>query len=108
MRASTTVMIGFAVVFGLIAVFIAQTWLNNQADLRARKLDTKPVVATQTVVVAREPLRFGTELKASMLAEVPWPIQALPAGAFAKIGDLLGGGQRVVLAAIEPMSRCWR
>ncbi len=102
MRSSTIVMIGFAVVFGLIAVFIAQAWLNNQADLRARKLDTMPVVATQTIVVAREPLRFGAELKASMLAEVTWPSQALPAGAFAKIGDLLGGGQRVVLAAIEP------
>jgi pilus assembly protein CpaB len=102
MRASTIVMIGFAVVFGIIAVFIAQAWLNNQADLRARKLDAKPVVATQTIVVAREPLRFGTELKSSMLAEVTWPAQALPAGAFAKIGDLLGGGRRVVLAAVEP------
>jgi hypothetical protein len=28
-RASTIVMIGFAVVFGLLAVFIAQVWLNN-------------------------------------------------------------------------------
>ena len=102
MRASTVIMIGFAVVFGLIAVFIAQSWLNSQADLRARKLDTKPAVATQTIVVAKQPLRFGTELNRSMLAEVTWPSQALPAGAFAKIGELLGGGRRVVLAAIEP------
>ncbi len=28
-------MIGFAVVFGLLAVFIAQAWLNNQASLQA-------------------------------------------------------------------------
>jgi Flp pilus assembly protein TadD len=28
-RASTIVMIGFAVIFGLIAVFIAQVWLNK-------------------------------------------------------------------------------
>ena len=29
-------MIGFAVVFGLLAVFIAQVWLNNQAKMQAR------------------------------------------------------------------------
>ena len=101
MRASTIVMVGFAVVFGLLAVFIAQAWLNNQADMRARQIDTRPAVATQTVVVAKQALRFGTELAASMLEEVPWPTQALPAGAFAKVSDLIGGGSRVVLAAIE-------
>ena len=103
MRASTIVMIGFAVVFGLLAVFIAQAWLNNQADMRARNQDAgKTVVASQTIVVAKQALRFGTELSGAMLAEVAWPSQALPHGAFAKIGDLLGGGRRIVLAAIEP------
>jgi pilus assembly protein CpaB len=96
-------MIGFAVVFGLLAVFIAQVWLNNQADMRAKNFNAnkKPEV-TQTIVVAAKPLRFGTELNASDLREVPWPKQAVPAGAFNKIGDLLGGGRRVVLTAIEP------
>ena len=104
MRASTIVMIGFAVVFGLIAVFIAQVWLNNQANMRAKNLDAnnnKPQIAAQTVVVAKQPLRFGTELNASMLQEVPWPSNALPSGAFAKISDIVSGGRRVVLAAIE-------
>ncbi len=102
MRVSTVVMIAFAVVFGLLAVFVAQAWLNNQADLRAKNLDTRPAVAMQTIVVAKQALRFGTQLDRAMLEEVPWPSQALPAGAFAKIGDLLNGGNRVVLAAIEP------
>jgi len=93
-------MIGFAVVFGLLAVFIAQVWLNNQANMRAKTVETKPV-ASQTVVVAKQALRFGTELNASMLQEVPWPSDALPSGAFAKIPDVLSGGRRVVLAAIE-------
>lgn len=99
MRASTIVMIGFAVVFGVLAVFIAQVWLNNQADKRAR-IEVKPVV-TQTVVVAAKPLRFGTELSADMLREQPWPSAATPAGAFAKISDVLSGGRRVVLTAVE-------
>jgi pilus assembly protein CpaB len=95
-------MIGFAVVFGLIAVFIAQVWLNNQANMRAKNLDAnKTTVASQTVVVAKQPLRFGTELNASMLQEVPWPSNSLPSGAFARIQDIVSGGRRVVLAAIE-------
>src|SRR5262245_66441548 len=36
-----------------------------------------------------------------MLQEVPWPSDALPNGAFAKIHDIMAGGRRVVLAAIE-------
>jgi pilus assembly protein CpaB len=95
-------MIGFAVVFGLLAVFIAQVWLNNQADMRAKgmRVNNKPM-ATQTIVVAKQPLRFGTKLSAAMLKETPWPEQALPAGAFHKISDILSGGRRVVLTAIE-------
>jgi pilus assembly protein CpaB len=100
-RASTLVMIGFAVVFGLLAVFVAQAWLNNQAAIRAKSMEaSKKPVATQTIVVAAQPLRFGTELNASMLKEIPWPDEALPAGAFRKISDVLTG-RRVVLTAIE-------
>jgi pilus assembly protein CpaB len=102
-RASTIVMIGFAVVFGLLAVFIAQVWLNDQATMRAKNMQagSKPV-AVQTVVVAKQPLRFGTVLNDAMLKEVPWPEQALPHGAFHKIADILSSGRRVVLTAIEP------
>jgi pilus assembly protein CpaB len=101
-RASTIVMIGFAVVFGLLAVFIAQVWLNNQASMQARNMEAnKQQVATRTIVVAKEPLRFGTELSAAMLQEVPWPAESLPSGAFTAIKDILSGGRRVVLSAIE-------
>ena len=103
MRASTIVMIGFAVGFGLLAVFIAQAWLSNQADMRAKSLETgNQPVAGQTVVVAKQALRFGAELNAAMLEEIPWPSGALPSGAFKKISDVLAGGRRIVLAAIEP------
>jgi pilus assembly protein CpaB len=102
LRTSTIVMIGFAVVFGLLAVFIAQAWLNNQASMQAKNMEAnKKPVAMQTVVVAKEPLRFGTELTAAMLKEVPWPADALPSGAYSKISDVLHGGRRVVLTAIE-------
>ena len=102
MRASTIVMIGFAVVFGLLAVFIAQVWLNNQANMQAKNYEAnKKPQSTRTIVVAKEPLRFGTELAATMLQEVPWPADSLPSGAFTAIKDILSGGRRVVLSAIE-------
>jgi pilus assembly protein CpaB len=101
-RSSTIVMIGFAVVFGLLAVFIARAWLNSQAEMRAKNLEAqrKPMV-TQTIVVASKPLRFGSELNAISLREVPWPQEAVPAGAFGRIADLTANGRRVVLAPIE-------
>ena len=102
MRISTIVMIGIAAVCGLVAVFAAQVWLNDQASMQARNLVAdKTQVATHTIVVAKEPLRFGAELTASMLQEVPWPSDALPAGSFSAIKDILSGGRRVVLSAIE-------
>jgi pilus assembly protein CpaB len=100
-RASTIVMIGFAVVFGVLAVFIAQVWLNGQANKRAHSMQAQKPLATQTVVVAAKPLRFGTELNPALLREQPWPAKAVPAGSFSKIADLLRGGRRVVLSAIE-------
>ena len=35
------VMIGFAVLFGLLAVFLAQTWLNNAADARLKSIEAQ-------------------------------------------------------------------
>ena len=103
MRVSTIVMIAFAVVFGLLAVVVAQTWLNNQAELRMKSLEThRQPVNARTIVVASKPLRFGNEVTAQALREVPWPEEALPGGAFASAADLLTGGRRVVLTAIEP------
>ena len=102
MRSSTIVMIGFAVVFGLLAVFLAQSWLNSQAEMRMRNLEAqKKPMATQTIVVASKPLRFGNELGAMSLREMPWPEGQVPAGAFSKISDVMSSGKRVVLTAIE-------
>jgi pilus assembly protein CpaB len=102
-RTSTIVMIAVAAVFGLLAVFVAQAWLNSQAEARLRNFDAQKgtPVAARTLVVANKPLRFGNELTADALRETPWPEDTLPNGAYAKIADVLSGGKRVVLTAIE-------
>jgi pilus assembly protein CpaB len=101
-RTSTFVMIGFAVLFGALAVFLAQIWLNNQAELRMRSLEAhkKAEPPAHTIVVASQPLRFGDDVSARALREVPWPSDALPAGAFSKISELTAD-KRVVVMPIE-------
>jgi pilus assembly protein CpaB len=103
-RKSTLIMIAVATVFGLLAAFVAQTWLNRQAEARLRSLEAnnnrKPV-AQQTLVVAGRPLRFGNELVPAALKEVPWPEEAVPAGSFKTIREISVSGRRVVLTAIE-------
>ncbi len=94
-------MVGIAVVFGLLAVFVAQGWLNYQAELSRRTVAPKPqAVATRTIVVAAGPLRFGTHVTPEQLREVAWPDDAIPAGTFATIAELTQG-KRIVLASIE-------
>ena len=102
MRTSTFVMIGFAVLFGALAVFLAQIWLNNQAELRMRSLEAhkKAEPPAHTIVVASQPLRFGDDVSARALREMPWPSDALPAGAFSKISELTAD-KRVVVMPIE-------
>lgn len=103
MRKSTIVMVAFAVVFGLLAVFIAQAWLNGQAERRLRSLEAqKKPVATNTIVVAAQRLPFGVELGREHLREVPWSAEAMPQGSFATVSELLSAGKRVVLAPVEP------
>jgi pilus assembly protein CpaB len=101
-RTSTIVMIAFAVLFGLLAVFVAQSWLNSAAEQRLKSLEAnKKPISTRTIVVAAKPLRFGMEVTEAQLKEISWPDAALPAGSFAKIADVLTG-KRIALGAIEP------
>lgn len=102
MRGSTIVMIAVAAVFGVLSVFMAQTWLNRQADARLKNIQAKPTaVATRTVVVAKSPLRFGNPLTDKVLREVEWPLEAIPANTFSSISELTKGDKRVVLASME-------
>ena len=100
MRISAVLMIVVALVFGALAVFVAQSWLNSQNDARLRNAPAPVVVKTRTIVVATAPLRFGVELNAKNLREMPWPDNAIPDGAFASIEAMLSAGKRMVLTAI--------
>jgi pilus assembly protein CpaB len=94
-------MIGFAVVFGLLAVFLANAWLNNRAAEQMRSLEAqrKASPPAHTIVVAARPLKFGDVLSSWALREMPWPDSAVPPGAFGRISELTAT-KRVVLEPI--------
>ncbi|TCD12384.1 Flp pilus assembly protein CpaB [Oricola cellulosilytica] len=101
------IMGGIAIVFGGLSVIAADYWLksNVQSAIETAEMDTKaqtPVVEFSSIVVAAEPMRYGAVIDPGMVKELPWPKQDLPAGAFQTIQDLVGEGNRVALAAIEP------
>lgn len=101
-------MVGIAGVFGALSIFAADMWLRSAANARPDKPEivalaapAEPQVEFRKIVVAKESLRFGTELKPEQLAEIPWAEASLPAGASASVAALLAGGSRVVLQPIE-------
>lgn len=107
MRRKVIAMIGIAAVFGALSIFAADLWLRSQASARIEPErvvvePAPPRVEFATIVVAAAPLRFGMELEAAHVAEIPWPADALPQGAFPTVAALMAEGGRVVLSPIEP------
>jgi pilus assembly protein CpaB len=99
-------MIGIAAVFGAISIFAADFWVKSQAKAQPEVKVVSvaaplPKVEFKTIVVAQAPLRYGMELARPQLAEIPWPQDSLPQGAFPTIDKLLADGTRVVLSPIE-------
>ena len=105
MRGKAATMVGLAVIFGGAAIFLADTWVKNAADKRMHasvtSLPSEPRQEFATIVVAKEPLRYGTRLADAELVELPWAKDKLPQGSFKTRDELLAGGDRVVLSPIE-------
>jgi len=100
MRVSSVIMLSVALVFGLIAAFLAKIWLDQQAS-QPDVVIQRPNEEMGRVVVANKPLRFGMKVSANMLREVDWPKSGIPKGAYTtKKTMFTDGGKRVVLAAI--------
>ncbi len=98
-------MLGLAVVFGGISIFVADRLVKNKAVASQPAViaaEPQTAVEFKKIVVAKASLRYGMELAADQLSEIDWPADALPDGAFASISDLTGSGRRIVLSPVEP------
>jgi pilus assembly protein CpaB len=83
-------------VLGLVAVYLANTFLTSNAE-RAEQA----TVGTTKVAVAAVQLDYGVPLTAEKVRFVNYPTGSLPVGVFTKIGDLLPAGEQRV--ALRPM-----
>lgn len=105
MKSKLVPMLGLAVVFGGVSIFVADSLVKSRtAALPAPLAETQALqksVQLKKIVVAKASLRYGTELSSDVLAEIDWPSDALPEGAFASISDLTANGRRLVLSPME-------
>jgi len=96
MKRQTLIAVGIAVVLGLIAVYLANTYLIS-ADRQAQLQGVTPVA------VAAVPLEYGSELTREKVRIVNYPNAGIPPGSFHSLNEILPPGQkRVVLTAIQP------
>ena len=96
LRRQTVIALAVAIFLGLVAVYLANTYLvasQNRASL----------AGTTPVAVAIGPLDYGTELTADKIRFADYPNSSLPPGSFHSLNDILPPGQkRVVLADMQP------
>ncbi len=106
MRLKLSVMAPAAVVLGLSSVYAARTWVERQVAQRMEAVQVRaPAQATASfgaIVVAAEPLAFGTVLTRAQLREIPWPKDNQLQGSFSSIDQMLDGKtKRVALSAMQ-------
>jgi pilus assembly protein CpaB len=104
MRGQGLIILGVAILIGLAAVFLANSYLG-----RVEQKQTTTAQGMVKVAVATVPLDFGVPITPDKVRLVDWPADSLPAGTFSSIPQLLPMNHtRVALrpmAANEPILR---
>jgi pilus assembly protein CpaB len=84
----TVIALGFAVVFGILAVILVNRLLSGQtAETPMVRSESTPM---SKIVVASTDLNIGTRLTGENLALVDWPRANAPRGSFENISDIEG------------------
>jgi pilus assembly protein CpaB len=105
MRTSTLLSIAIAFFLAVAAVFGTQSYLSSQRtqfELAARADRGEPV---NTIVVAKNPMRFGERVTADKLELIPWASATLPTGAFTSIAQLAGETDETARFVLSSMER---
>lgn len=109
MKGKLVPMIGLAIVFGGLSIFVADRFVKSQTPspiAAATPVAAEPPIATRKILVATTALKYGSEITADSVQAMDWPENALPAGSFETLDALNDGGKRIVLtpiAANEPI-----
>jgi pilus assembly protein CpaB len=96
MKRQTIIALGAAIILGLVAVFLANSYLSG----RERQVAAKEVAMVR-VAVASLPLTYGAEVTPDKVKFVNYPATSLPPGTYKTIAELLPQGKRRV--ALRPI-----
>lgn len=96
MQRRNLIIIGVALLLGLVAVYLANAYFSGIEEREQRIAEQQKLAR---IVVASQPLGFGTPLATSNVKVVNWPANSVPQGAFRSMEDALRDG-RVALRPI--------
>ena len=96
MKRQTLIALGVAVILGLIAVLLANTYLTG----REKQLAASPEGMVR-VAVAAMPLEYGGDITPDKVKFVAYPATSLPPGTYKSMAELLPMGKRRV--ALRPI-----
>jgi pilus assembly protein CpaB len=98
-KRQTLIALGVAIVLGLIAVLLANTYLSGRERQLASNQSNQGMVR---VAVAALPLAYGNEITPDKVKFVAYPAASLPPGSYRTIAELLPEGKkRVALRPIQ-------
>lgn len=96
----TLIALAVAVIFGILAVVLANKWLSTRAEEQVSIREQVPL--TQIVIASRD-LDIGTRLTEQNLVLADWPKANVPRGAFSKIEDVIGRVTVTKMVAGKPL-----
>ena len=96
MKRQTLIALGVAIILGLIAVLLANTYLTGREKQVASTNE-----ATVRVAVASLPLTYGADITPDKVKFVNYPANSLPPGTYRSMAELLPMGKRRV--ALRPI-----
>jgi pilus assembly protein CpaB len=91
--------LGFAVVLGLVAAFLAQRWAEQRMVAAQEEASSK----LTRVVVATQEIQFAKRIEASQVKAVEWPADAVPPGAFNDPAQVVGKQSKYHILPGEPV-----
>jgi pilus assembly protein CpaB len=96
MRQQTLIALAVAIVLGLVAVFLANLYLNQGAP------PAETQTSTTKIAVAAVPLDYGMDLSPDKVKFVDYPAASIPPGSFSSYPQLVPSGKRRVV--LRPMT----
>ena len=91
------IIIGVALVLGLLAVYLANSYFSGVEAQQERAAEEQRLVR---IAVASQDLAYGAQLNTDNVRLVNWPAQSVPEGAFTDINRFTGSD-----VAIRPIAR---